>query len=473
MLQRFGRSATGPRAPRQRSVQNCVPRAVKFRLPLKTSFAVFCLCAASLSAQVTGSTVRFHTNVGDIDVQLTPDAAPLTVANFRAYMNAGSYNNSVFHRSVPGFIIQGGGFQVANGFQIGTATTTAITEMAAVRNEFNVTNSRGTIAMAKQDNKPDSATDQWFFNLANNGGTLDGQNGGFTVFGKIINSAGLTIMDRIAALAVDDISSLYGSAFNTAPHSGTNFVTVLSVLPVPSITSAGFQSAASFAPSSLNDISPGEFLVIYGQSLGPATLASLTLNNGVVATSLGGTRVLFNGTAAPIVYTSAGQVSVIAPYNIGDFDTINVVVEYQGVQSNAVVFRVRPSNPAIFTLNASGAGDGAIVRPDGSLVNAARPATTGEILVLYGEGYGAATLSTALPDGMIAGGKLPVPADATGWLLIDGQRAETLYFGGAPSLVNGVLQVNFKVPALAPGIHQIQLQVGDRKSPTGVTLQSK
>jgi uncharacterized protein (TIGR03437 family) len=454
-------------------VPSLTNRAVKFGLLPKTTLAIFCLCAAALNGQTTGPTVRFHTNVGDIDVQLAPSVAPLTVANFLAYMNSGAYNNSVFHRSVPGFIIQGGGFQVTGGFQIGTAATTKITELAPVQNEFNVTNSRGTIAMAKLDAKPDSATDQWFFNLANNGTTLDGQNGGFTVFGKILNNSGLIIMDRIAALAVDDLSSVYGGDFNTAPHSGTNLVTVLSVLPVPSLTAPGFQSAASFASSSLTGISPGEFLVIYGQTLGPATLASLTLSNGVATTSLEGTRVLFNGTAAPIVYTSAGQISVIAPYNISDFETINVTVEYQGVQSNTLVFPVKAANPAIFTLNASGTGDGAIVRPDGSLVNASRPAQAGDILVLFGEGYGAATNSTSLPDGMIVGSKLPVPADATTWLLIDGQRAETLYFGGAPSLVNGVVQVNFRVPALTPGPHQIQLQVGDRKSPTGVTLQTK
>jgi len=432
-------------------------------LPYKTLLALLSL-AGGLFAQPT---VRFHTNVGDMDVLLTPSAAPLTVANFLNYVNSGAYNNTIFHRSVPGFVIQAGGYQAVNNLPV------AIPQNPAVQNEFNVSNTRGTIAMAKLDGNPNSATNQWFFNLANNGSQLDGQNGGFTVFGHIINNAGLTIMDRIAALPVGDASSLYGADFSTLPHSGTNFVIVYSILPVPAITAPGFESAASSAFSANNGISPGEFLAIYGQNLGPATLTTLQLNNGVAATSLGGTQVLFNGVAAPVVYTSAGQLSVIAPYNITDFETINVTVLYQGVASNTLVFPVKPANPAIFTLNASGSGDGAIVRLDGSIVSATSPAQTGDILVLYGEGYGAPTPATSLPDGAIVASKLPVPADPTTWLLIDGQKIDTLYFGGAPSLVNGVLQVNFKVPQLAPGSHQIQLQVGDRKSPSGVTLQTK
>jgi uncharacterized protein (TIGR03437 family) len=96
------------------------------------------------------------------------------------------------------------------------------------------------------------------------------------------------------------------------------------------------------------------------------------------------------------------------------------------------------------------------------------------VLELYGEGYGVATTATSLPDGTIVGSTLPVPAAAY-QLLIDGNPVPTQYFGGAPSLVNGVLQVNFTVPQLAPGSHQIQLSVGSpaRVSPMGVNLQTK
>ena len=105
------------------------------------------------------------------------------------------------------------------------------------------------------------------------------------------------------------------------------------------------------------------------------------------------------------------------------------------------------------------------------------PASVGDVLILFAEGYGAATAATALPDGTIVTSKLPVPAAAV-TVLIDGQPLSSgniLYLGGAPDLINGVLQVNFTVPQLAPGSHQIQLQVGSpaRTSPTAVTLATK
>src|SRR5687768_4664652 len=133
---------------------------------------------------VNAQTARFHTSQGDIDVTLLPQEAPATVENFLKYLNRGSFRNSFFHRSVPGFIIQGGGFQFENN---------SIREIPAdppVRNEYKVSNTRGTLAMAKLGTSPNSATTQWFFNLGNNASNLNTQNGGFTVFGRVADSAG-------------------------------------------------------------------------------------------------------------------------------------------------------------------------------------------------------------------------------------------------------------------------------------------
>ena len=199
------------------------------------------------------------------------------------------------------------------------------------------------------------------------------------------------------------------------------------------------------------------------------------MNNGVVSNSLGGTQVTFDGKPAPIIYTSSGQISVVAPYSISSLPSIDIQLTYNGTLSNQITLPVKPANPAIFTLNASGTGDAAIVRyPDGAVISSSNPANVGDVLELYGEGYGVPTTGTSLPDGTIVGSTLPVPA-APYQLLVDGQTVPTLYFGGAPSLVNGVLQVNFTVPKLAPGTHQIQLSVGTpaRVSPTGVTITTK
>ena len=425
------------------------------------SIAVFCLAASAVCAQTTPAPqVRFKTNIGDIDVTLAPDVAPATVANFLNYVNKGAYANSIFHRSVPGFIIQGGGFKLVDG------VPTVIPEDTAVVNEYKISNTRGTISMAKLGDNPNSATNQWFFNLADNSGNLDNQNGGFTAFGRVTSSSSLTIMDRIAGLPIQNL----GAPLDTAPYSGSSFVVVNNILYIPQASAAAVQSAASFV-SSTTGVSPGEFLVLYGQNLGPATLATLTLDSqGKVNTFLAGTRVLFNGTAAPMVYTSAGQVSAIVPQNLAGRSTVSIVIEYQGVQAPGMTLPVVSANPAIFTQNSSGKGDSIVIRLDGSLVTTANAAKVDDILILYGEGYG--DISDGPPDGTIVSTLLPKPLDPVR-LLIDGKEYPTLYAGGAGGLVSGVLQVNFKVPQLAPGPHDIQLQVLDRKSPAGVNIQTR
>lgn len=427
------------------------------------SISLICLAASATWAQTTtpAPQVRFLTNIGNIDVTLTPAAAPLTVANFLAYVNNGAYASSIIHRSVPGFVIQGGGYQLVAG------VPTPITALPNVVNEYNVPNTRGTIAMAKVDGDPNSANSQWFFNLVDNSTTLGtSNNGGFTVFGKVTTASSLTIMDRIASLPTQNITT----GLDTVPYAGTSYVVVNNILYIPQASAAAVQSAASFA-SSTGGVSPGEFLVLYGQNLGPAALATLTLDSqGKVNTYLGGTRVLFNGTAAPMVYTSSGQVSAIVPQNLAGRSTVSIVVEYLGVQSAAIALPVVGSNPAIFTQNSSGKGDSIVIRLDGSLVTTANPAKADDVLILYGEGYG--DISDGPPDGTIVTTLLPKPLDPVR-LLIDSKEYPTLYAGGAGGLVSGVLQVNFKVPALAPGAHDIQLQVLDRKSPSGVNLQTK
>ena len=170
---------------------------------MKLSWLTICLlldAGSNAFAQLTGTNplVRFHTDLGDIDVPLLQDVAPKNVANFLSYVTPGKYDNSFIHRSPPMFVVQGGGFKYING------NVTAITAGPMVVNEFHVSNTRGTLAMAKQADMPDSAQNQWFFNELDSNASgpngLDTQNGGFTVIGRIINSAGLTTMDAIAAV---------------------------------------------------------------------------------------------------------------------------------------------------------------------------------------------------------------------------------------------------------------------------------
>lgn len=149
--------------------------------------------------------------------------APLTTQNFLNYVEAGDYVNTIIHRSVPGFIIQGGGFTadgLANSLDNPPDAIGVIPSRAPVVNEFSTerSNLRGTIAMAKLGGDPNSATNQWFFNLADNSTNLDNQNGGFTVFGEVLADSDLTNLDAIAALPIVDGSSFFGQgAFTNLP----------------------------------------------------------------------------------------------------------------------------------------------------------------------------------------------------------------------------------------------------------------
>lgn len=136
--------------------------------------------------------VSIDTSLGILEITLHPESAPNHVENFLNYVNDDDYNNSFFHRSVPGFIIQTGGFIYSD------EQFTSVPADPAVDNEFNLSNVRGTVAMAKLSDNPNSATNQWFINLADNSSNLDNQNDGFTVFGTVSN--GMSVADDIGNL---------------------------------------------------------------------------------------------------------------------------------------------------------------------------------------------------------------------------------------------------------------------------------
>ena len=155
--------------------------------------------------------MRFSTVQGNFDVQLFTAQKPITVANFLKYLDQGRYfkidptthhrASSFFHRIFPNFVVQGGGYiERSNTSDPTIAMPTRLATFPPIQNEPGISNKRGTIAMAKLDGDPNSATSQWFINLRDNGGppsNLDTTNGGFTVFGKVLGT-GMTIVDKIA-----------------------------------------------------------------------------------------------------------------------------------------------------------------------------------------------------------------------------------------------------------------------------------
>ncbi|MDR9403009.1 MAG: peptidylprolyl isomerase [Halothece sp. Uz-M2-17] len=153
------------------------------------------------------------------------DGAPITVENFTNYIEDGDYVNSIIHRSIPDFVVQGGGFTV-DGFADALAAENPASAISTVPtdepivNEFspNRSNLEGTIAMAKLGDDPNSATSQWFFNLTDNSENLDNQNGGFTVFGEVLSDADFDVIEAIADLPTFNASDFLGQpAFTNLP----------------------------------------------------------------------------------------------------------------------------------------------------------------------------------------------------------------------------------------------------------------
>jgi uncharacterized protein (TIGR03437 family) len=263
-----------------------------------------------------------------------------------------------------------------------------------------------------------------------------------------------------------------GTVTVTAPGAANTPVTLqvtVNVAAPPTPTLTAVRNAASY---SAGVIAPGENIVLGGTNIGPGTLAQLQLNqNGGVATTIGNTRVLFDGIPAPMVYASGNQTSVMVPYEIAGRASTNIQVEYQGVTSQAIPFTVAQSAPGIYTQNQQGTGPGAILNQDYSVNGPGRAAAKGSVVQVYMTGEG--QTSPAGVTGYVApntasGQRTPVlPVTAS----IGGMTANVLYAGSAPGFISGLMQVNLLVPANAPsGAQPIVISIGGTQTQAGVTV---
>jgi uncharacterized protein (TIGR03437 family) len=233
---------------------------------------------------------------------------------------------------------------------------------------------------------------------------------------------------------------------------------VVRAAQAPQFTAAAVDNAASFTAG---PVAPGEFLAIFGSGMGPDVPATTSLNAaGLVDNVLATTRVLFDGVAAPLTYSSSNQVNVVVPYSVAGKTSTQVQIEFQNVRSAAVPMPVVTSAPGIFV----------IVNPDGSVNSTGNPAPKGSIVVIYATGEG--QTNPAGVDGKLAAAVLPLPAPLLQVTArINNVLADVLYAGAAPTLVAGVLQVNVRLPLDTPaGDMPIVLQVGTASSVAAKTI---
>jgi uncharacterized protein (TIGR03437 family) len=245
--------------------------------------------------------------------------------------------------------------------------------------------------------------------------------------------------------------------------SGNNAVRMLQ--PIAPGRSIG--AVTNAATNQTGSVAPGEIVVIYGSGLGPQQTVQSQVSGGRVGTQLAGTTVLFNGTAAPVMYTSATQVSAVVPYAVPG-NSVQVVVQYQGQSTAPVTVPLAATAPGIFTRDSSGRGAAAVTNQDGSLNSDSSPAPGGSVVTFFATGEGV-TLPAGV-DGSVTGSVLPQPL-ASVTATIGGVPATVQFAGEAPGDVAGIMQVNVMVPGNLPaGALPIVLTVGGASSQPGVTI---
>lgn len=226
-------------------------------------------------------------------------------------------------------------------------------------------------------------------------------------------------------------------------------------------------------------VSPGEIITVFGLGLGPATLSLFdpTVPAPQIPTALPtatpNTSLTVNGTDAPILYTSASQVSAIVPYSVSG-STADIIVRYAGVASQPVTVALAPTNPAVFTVDASGRGQAAVLNynlatNDYTMNTGANAAVRGQTIVLYATGIGAT--NSALPNTLIPVGATVTPTAGPS-VTIGGQAASVISAVSPVGSVPGLLQLNVTVPANAPtgAAVPIVVSIGGIDSQPGVTV---
>jgi peptidyl-prolyl cis-trans isomerase A (cyclophilin A) len=183
-------------------------------------------------------TVRISTSLGTMNVILFEKEVGATVKNFLRYANDALYDYSIIHNNVPNLAFQGGAYNINLD---GNGLPTAIQQFAPIATQSGISNTLGTIAMAQTD-QPNSATNAWFFNTVDNSSKLDPTktSPGYAVFGGITNSAGLAVMQAIAATPTVNLTpSTPNTAFEAVPETSGAFIVIRRIAVIDAVSAVG------------------------------------------------------------------------------------------------------------------------------------------------------------------------------------------------------------------------------------------
>ncbi len=265
-------------------------------------------------------------------------------------------------------------------------------------------------------------------------------------------------LDPVVALALGGPGEIY-----YATDGGLVTKTILTASPLPSV--GYLVNAASFGRK--DRVVPGEIVSLFGSTLGPRDGVGLQLDpNGRVATSLAGTRLLFNSVPSPLLYVSDRQINAVVPFELPVGKTAWAEVEAGGQKSAPLYVDVESVAPELFTVAGSPTGQVAALNQDGTLNSPENPALQGSTISLFATGGGAF-------DPPLANGQLgPVPPSLLAlpvYASFAGSSGEVLFAGSAPGLVAGVVQVNVRLPASLPAGSNIGvgLTIGSASSSGG------